>query len=293
MLGPLATKEVRLRGAIIADRIDLLDLFHCFFGALSYKYMPRDPSIGTLVLLHGLGASHQQFDMIATQTSSSASVLLIDLPGHGENVVPPGCDISFENYCDLILSLFDELQLNQVDIVGISMGSALAMKCANRRPELVRQLILVRPSWLASGAPEHLSLIDRCGQWLASLPTEQALECLEADPFYVEMRDDVPLAAQSVRGVFDRPHARAHAPVLSAMFHDAPFATFNDVRTIAAPAIVIGTHADSLHPVAITNATANALPNAELRILPPRYLQPEKHQAALNELILGTIGDLA
>lgn len=217
-------------------------------------------------------------------------MLLIDLPGHGENIVTPGDDISFDAFCELILSLFDKLQLEQVVIVGISMGSALAMKCASRRPDLIKQLILVRPSWLASGEPEHLSLIDRCGQWLASEPANQALQRLDDDPFYAEMRDDVPLAAQSVRGVFERPHARAHAPVLSAMFHDAPFASLSEVRTVAALATVVGTHADNLHPIAIANATAKALPNAELRILPPRYLQPEKHQAALNELILDKIG---
>lgn len=227
---------------------------------------------------------------MVSSAGGDVSVLLIDLPGHGENLATPNNPISFEIFCKLILSLVDDLQLESIDFAGISMGSALALMCAARRPDLVRQLVVVRPSWLVSAAPEHLSLIDRCGQWLSTFPVPVAVEHLEADPFYIEMSDDVPLAAASVRGVFDRDHAKAHAPVLSAMFHNVPFHSLNELRSIKTPSVVVGTHADSLHPLAISNATANALSNAELQILPPRYLQPEKHHSALNELILGKIG---
>jgi len=88
-----------------------------------------------------------------------------------------------------------------------------------------------------------------------------------------------------VRAVFGRPHASSHAFVLSAMFGDRPFQSLNQLRNLNVPAIVVGSHADSLHPVSIAKATANALPNAELKILPPRYLQPEEHHTALSQLI--------
>lgn len=268
----------------------LLDFFCCEYGGLGYAWCPNDDANRTVILLHGLGASHKQLETVARVASDTASVLLIDLPAHGHKLAMPGTTYSFDTFCNLILCLVDSLRLQSVNMVGISMGSALALMCAAKRPELVQHLIVVRPAWLASAAPEHLSLIDRCGQWLTALPVPEALARLHADPEYLEMCEDVPLAAASIKGVFERPYAKEHAPVLSAMYHSTPFHTLNELRAIKVPSVVIGSHADHLHPIGIANATAKALPNARLQILPPRYLQPEKHQAALSTLILDTIG---
>ena len=241
-------------------------------------------------MLHGLGASHSQFKFLVDTADEDTAILLVDFPGHGANYLSPKKLISFENYCSLIVGLCDELQLKGVDFVGISMGSALALMCAAQRPDLARKLVVIRPSWLASSAPEHLSLVNRCGVWLSSTPQNSAIANLEADPDYVEIVEDVPLAAVSVRCVLERDHAEEHAPALSAMFNSTPFKSLNEVRAIRTPTIVVGTHADSLHPIAIANATANALPNAVMRVLPPRYLQPDKHKAALSALILEKTG---
>lgn len=270
--------------------LGVLNAFDCEYGRLDYDFRRASGAGHALVLLHGLGSSHKQFDFLVDAVDECTPILLIDLPGHGANSLTSKHPISFENFCNSILNLCDKLRLESADFAGVSMGSALALMCAARRPKLVRHLVVIRPSWLVSSAPEHLSLVDRCGQWLLSGTYGSALAQLEADPDYIEMREDVPLAAASIRGVFDRDHALAHAPVLSGMFNSSPFGSLNELRAIKTPTVVVGTHADSLHPVAVANATANALPDAEMQILPPRYLQPEKHQAALSALILEKTG---
>lgn len=240
--------------------------------------------------MHGLGASHAQFDQLVQTAKTVASVLVVDLPGHGENLAADEDEISFDIFCKSILELCHELNLEKAVFAGISMGSALALACAAKQPDLVQRLVVIRPSWLTDACPAHLSIIDRCGQWLSAGSIATALKQLESDAAYIAIHDDVPLAAASVRGVFDRKHANAHAHVLSKMFHSAPFRSLNELRNIKTPSIIVGTHADCLHPLAIANATAKALPNAELTILPPRYLQPENHQLALNALILKYFG---
>ena len=270
-----------------------MDVFRSKYGGLNYIFRANAAVPRTLVLLHGLGSSQAQFENLVQSVKSVASVLVIDLPGHGENMTAEHDEISFEVFSTLILELCDELDLKSAVFAGISMGSALALACAARRPDLARQLVVIRPSWLAKECPAHLSIIDRCGQWLSKHSAAAALKQLEADATYIDIHDDVPLAAASVRGLFDRAHANAHAHVLTKMYHSAPVRSLNGLRSIKTPAIVVGTHADSLHPLAIAKATANALPNAELTILPPRYLQPEKHQTALNELILNIFGEAA
>ena len=215
---------------------------------------------------------------------------MIDFPGHGQNIVMPEVEISFDSFTHLTTDLLDHLGVTDAVFAGISMGSAVSLCCAAARPDLVRRVVAIRPAWIASPAPDHLALIDRCGTWLSTLPLEQAFKALEADPEYNEMRAEVPLAAASVRAALEREHAALHAPVLSAMFHDAPFNSLSALRNIEQPVTVVGNLGDNFHPLSIAKATANALPNAELRILPPRYLQPEKHQAAVATLILEQIG---
>ena len=244
----------------------------------------------TYVFLHGLGASHEQFDSVKDSSPQDSCLLMVDLPDHGENTAEPDARSSFDDFAKLVLGLCDHLNIEQARFVGLSMGGALALMCALRRPELVQHLVVIRPSWLATNCPPHLALIDRCGTWLTQESLADALQQLEADSAYQEMLKDVPLAAASVKGLFHRPHAAAHAAVLSAMFNDQPFASLTELRNVQVPATVIGTHADSLHPISIANATANALPQGKLRILPPRYLRPEEHAAALADTIFDRTG---
>lgn len=217
-------------------------------------------------------------------------MLMVDLPNHGENTAESEARLNFNDFANLMLALCDHLGIGQARFVGVSMGAALALMCALRRPELVQHLVVVRPSWLASTRPPHLALIDRCGAWLRQYSPSEALERLIADAEYQELVQDVPLAATSVKGMFHRPHAVVHAAVLSAMFNDRPFASLTELRGVRVPATVVATHADSLHPVAIANATANALPKGTLKVLPPRYLRPEDHAAALVDTIFHKTG---
>ena len=247
----------------------------------------------TYVFLHGLGASHEQFDFVHKSAPQSACLLMVDLPYHGENTAAPEAGLSFDDFAELVLALCDHLNIKHARFVGVSMGGGLALMCALRRPELVEHLVIIRPSWLASACPPHLALIERCGAWLDQYDPAEALAQLERDTAYQELLQDVPLAAASVQGVFLRPHATAHAPVLGAMFNDCPFASLNELRAVQVPATVIGTHADSLHPVSIANATANALPNGTLKILPPRYLRPKDHANALADTIFDRTGAAA
>ena len=244
----------------------------------------------TFVFLHGLGSSHQQFDFIRSVVPEGVNLLMVDFPGHGVNVTKMDPAPSFDGFTKLLCAVCDHLGIQRATFVGLSMGAALSLRCATQRSDLVSQMILIRPSWLASTCPPHLSLIDRCGTWLTGNDSAKAVRFLESDAEYCEMQQDVPRAAASVRGLFNRPYATEHASTLRAMYHDRPFATLSDLRNISAPATVIGTHADQLHPIAIANATANALPAANLQVLPPRYLRPDDHARALIDIILNNTG---
>jgi 3-oxoadipate enol-lactonase len=82
----------------------------------------------------------------------------VDIMGHGEVSWPPG-EFALERAAGHVQGLLEWLEAGPAFVVGVSMGSAVAMKIALSDPQLVRGLILVSP-W--SHTSEHTrSLIDR------------------------------------------------------------------------------------------------------------------------------------
>ena len=239
-----------------------------------------------LVLLHGLGGNAEQFSHLIELIDHGVYLIKITLPGHDRNVLEdPELKPSFDSLCDLVIDHCDTVGIRSAHFCGISMGSAIALKIAAKRPELCKSLIVVRPAWLTEEQPKNLRLIGLIGDWFADHSADRVLELLEESPEFKDLTQDVPGAAQSLRGVVNRPQAERHSIVLNAIFRDAPFRRLNELRNVHCSVVVIGTNADPLHPVELARQTANALPNARLEILPPRYLDPEAYEAAFLRVV--------
>ena len=256
------------------------------YNGIDCDLYSSDAAMHSLVLVHGLGASSQQFADLVEIASDRLRLICVNLPGHGENICDPNSrPASFADFRDALISLCDHLGIQKAVFAGISMGSALSLMVAARRSDLCSAVIAIRPAWLTEANPCNLHLIGHIGARLSEDSVEEVRTEIEAHPDFKSIARDVPLAAASILAAIDRPHAKAHAPVLSAMTADAPFQRVTDLREVTCPICVVGTNADALHPVEIARQTANALPNARLEFLPPRYLEPQAHAAALKRLI--------
>lgn len=99
-----------------------------------------------LVLLHGLalGSIASWYFPIALPLAEERRVLLYDLRGHGDSSTPAtGYDLATQaNDLDVMLRHHMDGE-EPVDIVGHSLGAAIALHFALTRPERVRRLALV------------------------------------------------------------------------------------------------------------------------------------------------------
>jgi pimeloyl-ACP methyl ester carboxylesterase len=95
-----------------------------------------------LILLHGGLFSSENFDPVLPIYADHHQVITVDLQGHGRtaDIDRP---ISIELMAGDIAALIEHLGLEQVDVLGYSLGGGVAFQLALRRPELVRHLILV------------------------------------------------------------------------------------------------------------------------------------------------------
>lgn len=106
----------------------------------------------TIVLVHGLGGSHLNWDLLAPKLTSRGRVLAVDLPGFGMSP-PPGRPATVRSNVNVLAGFVREVCDPPVVLVGNSMGGLISILLTARMPELVRGLVLLDP---ALPAPTHI-----------------------------------------------------------------------------------------------------------------------------------------
>lgn len=112
-----------------------------------------DPVGPKLLCLHGWLDNAASFLPLAPHLSGFDWVAL-DLPGHGaSDHRAPGCDYAFADWLHDVLDALDALRWEQADLLGHSMGGAIASFVAAAEPARVRRLALVEALGPVAGDP--------------------------------------------------------------------------------------------------------------------------------------------
>lgn len=131
----------------MTDATDLLagleERFHTWRG-VRLRVFER-PGVGLpLLLLHGFGGAAWNFSELVPLLGERR-LIVPDLPGHGGSAPLPAAP-SLTPYADAVAELLDE----PVGVLGHSMGGVVALRLAERRPELVHRLLLAAPAGISS-----------------------------------------------------------------------------------------------------------------------------------------------
>lgn len=108
-----------------------------------YLGVEDDPT--PAVYVHGLSGSGTNWTDLAAQLAPHAPGLAVDLPGFGRSRPLESRDYSPAAHADALLC-FLAGQGRPVHLLGNSMGGAVGLVVAARRPELVRSLTLLAPA---------------------------------------------------------------------------------------------------------------------------------------------------
>lgn len=92
-----------------------------------------------LVFVHSGFTDHRVWEYQLAAFSSKYKVISFDLRGYGKSDLPLG---PFSHMEDL-KSLLDVLQLSKVNLIGSSLGGAVAIEYTLQYPEMVKSLVLV------------------------------------------------------------------------------------------------------------------------------------------------------
>lgn len=94
-----------------------------------------------LLLVHGLGSSGDDWAFQRDDFARVRNAILPDVRGSGRSSKPRG-PYSIAQFADDLWSLLDTLHIERTDILGFSMGGAVALEMALREPSRVKKLVL-------------------------------------------------------------------------------------------------------------------------------------------------------
>lgn len=96
----------------------------------------------TLVFIHGLSDNLLYWEYLASNLKNDYQILRVDLRGHGNSGLGND-EISIDTYVDDLFVLLDELNLEKINLVGFSLGGAVALAFTIKYPSIVSSLVLM------------------------------------------------------------------------------------------------------------------------------------------------------
>jgi len=102
-----------------------------------------------LLLVHGLGGAAANWLALAPLLRPGRRLLLPELPGHGGSE-PPAAAPSLNVYADRLAALLDHEAAAPAAVVGHSLGGAIVLRLAIRRPDAVSALVLAGAAGISS-----------------------------------------------------------------------------------------------------------------------------------------------
>jgi pimeloyl-ACP methyl ester carboxylesterase len=106
----------------------------------------NNKSLGNLLFIHGFCVDHTYFTA-ANKLSEHFDVYMIDLPGHGtnnDNITPK--DLKLNKMAQYIVDYINFKKLDNIYLMGHSMGGALVSLVERLIPTKIKKLILVCPA---------------------------------------------------------------------------------------------------------------------------------------------------
>lgn len=117
----------------------------------------------TIVFIHGLSDNLTYWEFLTSNLRHDYQVVRFDLRGHGQTELGDD-EISIGTYVEDLHDLLNDLNIDKINLIGFSMGGAVAHEFTVRYPDIVSSLVLMACFY---GADEHSEIIFN--QWRDAL----------------------------------------------------------------------------------------------------------------------------
>ena len=155
----------------------------------------------TIIMLHGgWGAEHSGLIEAVKDLRDQYHFIFYDQRGSLRSPSPDSL-ITFDRHIEDLELLRKELNLDELNLVGHSMGAILASAYASKYPERIKQLTLVAPAYLKNPIPEEDNDLHH-QEYLSFQPFLNRPEVLQELDKYGLDRTDPPLSSREETSKF-------------------------------------------------------------------------------------------
>lgn len=224
-----------------------------------------------VVMLHGLTATRHYTVMGSRHLDRRGlPTVAYDARGHGTSGRGDGpSDYTYERLAADLAAVVDDVSgtSDPVVLLGISMGAHTAVRYALDRPDRVAGLVLITPAHLPGAQAGDRSAWSELADALRGPdPIDGFVRASHLENIPEPVRGQLAVAIRQRIGR----HAdfSAIADALDGVPRSSPFDTLEELASITAPTIVVGSRdaVDPSHPLAVAEQWAQTLPGARLEV---------------------------
>lgn len=251
----------------------------------------------TVLLLHGLGSSVEEWLLALPPLSERFRVYALDLPGHGLSDKP---DVRYTPgfYADAVRDFLRSQGADTVSLVGRSLGGAVCAELAATHPELCERLVLLAPPGLGRELALSLRLltVPLLGEYLTRRPRRSAGTPGSRPAWKGRLPADVADALTRMREQ-TRTLPAARRALLRTLRESAGIRGIRPavlrrarehLRRIRAPTLLLWGDRDPVVPIAHGERALGELPDARLKVVADcGHQAPLEQPEAVDRLLAG------
>ncbi len=237
----------------------------------------------TVVFLHGLGSSADDWPLQIPVFAERFRVIALDLRAHGQSTSDGR--FSIEMMAEDVAELLAQLGEPPAHVVGLSLGGCVALALGLRRPERVRSLTLVN-----TFARYHSNGRASLGRGLKRI-------------WLLWFRPKEAMAAFVAEGLFPKPEQRPlYEAAVASLSKNSRYRYFLSIRAIGrfdveaqlsaihCPTLIVAGDRDTTVPLEWKERLHRSIPGSQLLIIPDSgHATPHDQYEVFNREVMGFI----
>ncbi len=237
-----------------------------------------------LVMIHGYTDNLNLWYNQVTAFSEQYQLLTYDVRGFGKTEVSKA-DYSMGLFAEDLRALLEALGIESACVLGYSMGGRIALEFALAYPEMTTGLILANSGIGETPSQEMQERRQVVVGLLQQGDIEVISELMTEASFSPGLKDRNPPAYEKYKSIKMQNDPSEYLAIMQAIVAaiDSPA----DFGSLHCPTLIIAGDSDGFMDVRVGEAMREAIPDAEMHVLPTGHAAAIEEPEAFNRLVLG------
>lgn len=236
-----------------------------------------------IVFVHGFPLSHAMWNAQIPVFAAKHRVIVPDLRGFGDSVDTEGT-VSMEDFADDIAAILDDLKISEPFVLcGLSMGGYIAIQFIRKYRQRLRGLVLC-DTRASADTPEVVENRHKIAKLVIERGTQAVADAMLPKAFGPKTYAERPEVVEAVRTMMIASDPTGVAAASRGMAVRTDMTKL--LPSIDMPTLVLVGADDVLTPVDEMRRMAEAIPNAQLKVIPDAgHVTPLENPTVFNSLL--------